>query len=497
MFFFSKGFLHTCGSRTSISAASAGTSTNEGCVFKLPDPKPILLVKDIIKQFSTNGREYIVFCLYDGQNHAFAAVLKSLIDDSLSYNSSDVCFQAGSVLMLHEYYITKSKNEALLQVAGQFENLIESLDPSKVVMVILEKFTLIGCQPPDRIIEQDVSTKPELSTLPEASSAQSCQTKCEAVEADDDGYECIKISDLHSDLSRSKWSIRACLSNVSSVRSFESRTNGSKGKTMRVQLFDDTGYIELAFFNDFCNQYSSFFKTNTIYTIRNADVKLSKKTLKAWQDPFNSIYDLYVNANTTITADANQDAIEKTFLNDKLEEKTPKVQQQQPNDPKSDFIELNQLAFKKVGSLVKTTAFVCKIHGVTEINRVGKSKLPIRRVEIIDNTAKKPIKVALWGTQAQECPFILGRVYLITDAELTNYGGLSLSIIKKSGIMDVTGYYNVPGVEKLSMWWRKEKSKWMTQDQQIDESFKRKQSEENKENAPGRKDEDAKRQKKK
>lgn len=50
--------------------------------------------------------------------------------------------------------------------------------------------------------------------------------------------------------------------------------------------------------------------------------------------------------------------------------------------------------------------------------------------------------------------------------------------------MDVIGYYNVQGVEKLSMWWRQVKSKWIKQSS-IDESIKsnkRKKTEEDKEN---------------
>lgn len=673
MFFYSHGSLNALVTRQSLYTASTtnGTAanTNEGCVYKCPDPKPILVVKNILKTFENRGRNFTTFVLYDGQNVAFGLVVNSLINQSLSYNRVDVEFKEGTVIQLHEYSITNSKNNDFCSVAGQMKYLINCLDNAKVVMVILEKFFVLGndesiqrnrlekearekaielerakllaeedkrleerdkqwemnrakaMEQWDRVIEsaiaeQKASKKPptmpttttttttptkttttlktptktittstptKTTTTPtttnisktscsndskkenaamttyrhhtaentnaewqndnynddDAAVAVAAAASAAAAKDDDDDdefygdgdddnvdgdndevekneeieeYEPHKICDLCTDISRSKWSLRACLSQISSVRPFDNKQNGSSGKTMRVQLYDETGYIELAFFNEFCDAYSSNnkLKLNTVYTIRNADIRKSKKTLKLWPGKFNSFYDLYFNKHTTISIDSNQKSIAKEFMNDdnKSHERHEQQQQQQQltrsnNDAASrepGFIDLAQLYDYKHGSLINTTGIVTKIGELDWFNRTGKPSLALRRVEIIDNTVSRPVKVALWGKQAKECELQHGHIYLFTDAELTNYAGRSLSIIKKSGFLNVTGYFNVKGVEKLAMWWRENKSRFKEQktlEESLNDSSKRKREEDDnfKENQPPKTKSNTKKQK--
>ena len=49
---------------------------------------------------------------------------------------------------------------------------------------------------------------------------------------------------------------------------------------------------------------------------------------------------------------------------------------------------------------------------------------------------------------------------MFKGAELSSFGGVSLSVLRSTGFMDITGYFNVPGVERLAMWWRKVKSQY-------------------------------------
>lgn len=484
MFYLSKGSLYSL---------TAPSEKNQRSINTLLEHKPILLIRKIIHHFSNNGREYTVCVLFDGRNQAFGAVKKNKINETISYNASDVEFIEGTLIHLQEYIVINSKNEDLCSVSGCFKNLIESQDRNKVVMVILEKFIVIGH---DESVEQEKAELEERDTTKVLRITQnivedeiqgnspdklhdhpleqfnqtlesanlSYELENSRVCAEDnsndenDEYLDYKISDLKNAISRSKWSLRACVSNVTTVRQFTNQTNGSNGKTMRVQLYDDTGYIELVFFNNFCDTFAKKIKINKIYRIQNADIKISKKTLKAWPDKKNSDYDLYVNISTIIKVDSNQEIIEKTFLN--------KTQENEENlvNRRSGFIELNLLPLKKTGSLIKTTAFVCRIGEIYMQPRNGKSNLAIRRIEIIDDTVEEPVKMALWGNQAIDCKFILGHVYLIIDAELSDYGGQSLSYLKKSGFLDVTSFYNVPGVEKLTIWWKKVKSNWIREE---------------------------------
>ena len=328
-------------------------------------------------------------------------------------------------------------------------------------------------------------------------------------------------------MSRSNtWSLRVCLSQISSIREWDNE-NGS-GTTMRLQFFDETGYIELAFFDKYCQFCSkNNLIENTVYTIRNASIKTSKKPLKVWHDKNNSIYDLHFNRNTSVIPDPDQTPIEKLFKKkkkdsdakrqpttttttttttlhtnteeDREKQQTSKSlkqlqkhllqqqQQQQQHQPqcgvsKPEFIHLFAIYEIEIGTFINTTAIVIKIGKLDKIKKHGKVALPLRRLEIIDDSINQPVTITLWGKQATDCTIKYGKTYLFTDVELTNFNGRSLSIVKKSGFLNVTGYYNVTGVEVLAMWWRDNKRRFPPEERQdtivdcLNNSKKRKQT---------------------
>ena len=87
----------------------------------------------------------------------------------------------------------------------------------------------------------------------------------------------------------------------------------------------------------------------------------------------------------------------------------------------------------------------------------------------MDTTISTPIKVALWGNQAKEFVKNVGQIFLFQGIQLSNYGGISLSVHRNTGMQKITGYYNVFGVEKLSMWWRSNKSIYIGKRKREDE----------------------------
>ena len=623
MFFYSHGSLHALVTRQSLyntassssgsgdgGGGNASSANDGGCVFKLPDPKPILVVQKILNTFSNNGREFITCCLYDGRNVAFGLVSKALINKSLTYNEVDVQFKEGTVIQLNEYLITDSKNENLRKISGGLQYLIQCLDRNKVVMIVLEKFCVLGndesiererleaearesakelerleqwsaeqlrieqakldqaevmkaldrfwekressssnnnnnnktaakptpssssSKPPNKglaVLELEPNkqaqqqrdsgggggVKAKASKKEDCDDAASAAATINTINAgggddhdhDDDNNGSLKISELNMGIGigESMWSLRVCLSRIGIIRDFYNNEQGP-GKTMRLQFYDETGYIELAFFNkncEFCDKNN--LQVNTVYTIRCATIKFSKKSLKAWHDKANSMYDLHFNARkTTVTTDPDQTPIEKKFLNlnlinidkndaDHDDQRQPtttttttttttpttttttndrghKQQQQQPPPPplNPNHIQLAQIYNREVGSFINTTAIVTKIGILDKITRKGQGKvdLPVRRIDIVDSSVDKPISIALWGKQATQCQLTFGKIYLFTDIELTNYLGRSLSIVKKSGFLNVTGYSNVTGVEELSKWWRENKSFYREDQQQ-------------------------------
>jgi hypothetical protein len=226
---------------------------------------------------------------------------------------------------------------------------------------------------------------------------------------------------------------------------------------MRVHLFDETGYIEAVFFGDLCKKWSAdFLKPNSCFILQSGDIRNTKKLLRAWPSEFGSAFEISVNKNTTIELDTNQEMPIKEF---ESASNTSNADSTSQNETKNSFLStLSQLADKRRDSLVNTMCIVCKIEEITSIDgKQFNSKLALRRIEVVDDT-RSPVKLALWGKQAEQCAFQIGRIYMFLAIKLTNFGGLSLSFIKPTGFEDVTGNFNVGRVEKLTMWWRQNKS---------------------------------------
>lgn len=445
MFFFSKNCLADIITRPSL-FAHANCKNNEAkqnitenvSTFKFPDPNPLICVKKIITEINSQHGDYLALVLSDGTSHAFGCINKNLLDSSISYDALNCKIKTGSVFLLNEYSIV-NKSENLYRnfqtMAKDSFNDHESLigySDSEIIIINLEKLTIVG--------EQD-------------NSANAIRAK----EVSKNNANTIEIKDLNSHLRNTNWQLKVCLSNISQIRDFKDRNTGAQGKTMRLQFYDTSGYVEVVFFNAFCAQFAEdYLKINTRYIIRNADIKFSNNAIKSWPDKSGSVYDLHFNKKTEITIDDDQREIEKIFENEVLEEK-PTKQSASTND---SFVELNKVTLYKANSLIRTTVIVTKINELGSFEKYDK-KIELRRIEVIDNTVKKSIKVALWGKQAIDCDFEPGHIYQFDDILLTTWAGRSLSVLKKTEIQDVTEKINLSIVKKLSSWWEKEKSNWL------------------------------------
>lgn len=464
MFFLSKNSLANLTSRPSLfdhancKSNDAQQNINDNVSkFKIVDPKPLICVQKIITEIKSQNGEYLVLVLYDGTNNAFGCINKNLQDMSLSYDPLNSKIQKGSVFILSEYSIV-NKNENLYKclktiannsITKDFENFI-GYSEDEVIVIELEKLSIVGEQYHNSISKALLDKEPKNAI-----------SKIETEAKSTISINNIEIADLNNCISKTDWQLKVCLSNISKIREYNNRQTGAKGKTMRLQFYDSTGYVEVVFFNNFCQQFpETYFKINTRYIIRQADVKFSNNSIKSWPNKSGSIYDLHFNKNTEILLDDDQQEIEKTFENDVLEDKENKEVE---TDLESS-VELCKLIKLQANSLIKITAFVTKINKIGFLEK-NEKKLELRRIEIIDNTVKKPIKVALWGKQAIECPFVPGHVYQFDDIIITTFGGRSLSVIKKTGIIDVTEMHNLKVVQKLLSWWKTEKNKWFDPNQ--------------------------------
>lgn len=488
MFFLSQNVLSKMASRKSMHSLATGKE-NDDCreiKFRLLSPQPIIYIREILKNIITAEDQKILAIVHDGHDFALACIMLTKEEkEKLNYSIDKCNIQNGSVMLINSYslveasekvmnFISNDKNRAaykskyneLVNVELDDKNRYQmnNSETVKPIMLInLTSFNLIGqyqFKQNDRINESNETNKEQLNdTSAELSGISKLSSNL------------VKITDLNPlvTVAQNK-SLRMCCTNISTPREFTNRATGNKGRTMRVQFYDTTSYIELVFFNEFCDRYpADFFKNGTIYIIRKVDVKNSKKTIRAWHPEKNSSYDLHFNINTEILIDQDQSPIEKNFANCVPIGDKP---------PKNTFITLNELQVKDPNCILKTIGIVVGLGELDRIERPNKTPLELRRIEIVDQTtAGQKVRLALWGKQAVDHDFKLGNIYYFLNVQLTTYGGRSLSMLRTSGRLDVTTMKDIEPVEELRLWWENHWNEFLIKNQstgELAETTKRK-----------------------
>lgn len=79
--------------------------------------------------------------------------------------------------------------------------------------------------------------------------------------------------------------------------------------------------------------------------------------------------------------------------------------------------------------------------------------LSLLNFTLVDQT-KMPVNVALWGKQAESFEYSIGTILVMNSVRISNYGGLTLSVYRDSGFMEMSANYELENVEKLRTWWK-------------------------------------------
>jgi len=521
MFFFCANSLKELSTSKSMFAASTNKENeiSELTLFRIGSfVKPIIKIEKISNLFTNklDDSKFRVLLLNDSHSKSFGVVKEETLSRIISNYYSETTLKSleeNHVIMILEYELIRRSNQMLRDDEISFfmnSNKADNLN-SDLPLISLESFIIIG---------KDTTC----STRGSLSSSSTCQDEEEEEEDDDDDEEIdeekalamlsasastssqhqhqkhhppphhhhesseqsssiLSIYSLSPSLSNQIWTIKSCLSKISPVKEFPYK-KGDFGRVMRMQFYDRTGYIEVVFFNEFIDRYKGFLEIGKFYLIRNSEIKYSNKTYRAWPEDLYSNFDLIVTKTTEFQLTDSETILKSEIAapssyRSEQQQKTHTLNSQHlaksqtrpislkhastTKEQQSDtFISLDQLILKKNRSLVDVIGVVCEIGELTTVKRGGgKKPLYIRRINIVDETAD-PISVAFWGEQASSLKAQIGQIYMFKGVELTSYGGISLSILRTTGFLNITGYYNVSGVEKLAMWWRRVKTQYST-----------------------------------
>lgn len=397
MFFFSSGSLNELYNRGSQFAKASMSSTSSNAVIRPKDPRPLVYIDEIIEKMDDDENKMIALKLNDTESE-----MLSLLDQSLWKlldESKECALKKGSVITLNSYSFVSFQ-----------------LEKEKVTHVLkIIDLSIIG-------YHNHIEDIDKLNSLSRSASRQLViEESCTHT-----------IKELAPRLSTSQWSIKVKVTNKSPIREFTNRQNGNHGRTMRLQLRDHTGQIEMVVFNDQCEKFNEL-QLNSCFLIKNGEIKFSKASCRAWPNELCVIYDIIVTKTTTC------EPCKEIFMLAPLEtvknQYDDQIVQATSSNKYQKFTPLNELILKPANSFVDVMGVIEDVGDLKSITKKNKTT-PLRNFKIVDTT-NLIVNVAVWGDEAEQFNKTKGSIVVLNNVQLTNYGGISLSVIRASKMIEL------------------------------------------------------------
>ena len=448
-------------------------------IIRIPNQRPILQITKIERFYESEKKETKCFisvyitdgihetrCLLSKNNWHLTEEIETKWEPKNTFfqkcfNKKRNMLRPGSVIMLSEFSIPETEHYFK-------ENNIprKQDDPYPGHLFVLNEFDIIGYwdneifnQKCDALLssrnldssEANKENTNENQNLTNHNDEMMMIEKCTYAENCNNDYKfkathtISQLNCLHS--KKSDWSIVVLLIKINPVKEFESRLNGSRGKFIRFQIRDQTGQMEAIGFNDTIKSRNlEKLIVDKFYFIRDCEVKQSKGTYRAWPDEISSNFELILHHHSTL--DLVENHVDKFSLRDQLSLNSQlqyakstegknfvnaKIQSVYKFNLSEKFCLLCNLSLKSVNSMVDIVAILINID--SELRTIKKkTEISLRNGTIIDKTGTK-VKIAFWGNQAEQFEYQVGNIIIFQCIQVSNYGGLSLSVRKCTKLM--------------------------------------------------------------
>lgn len=223
---------------------------------------------------------------------------------------------------------------------------------------------------------------------------------------------------------QSKWTIRARITNKSSIRTW-SNSRGD-GKLFSMEMVDESGEIRATGFNNEVDKFFGLIEVGKVYYISKCSLKIANKQYTSVKND----YEMTLNGESSIIP--CEDSCD-----------VPMVQ--------CDFVAINDLENKEKDSIVDVIG-VCKtVDEVTRLTTKANREVSKRTVHLMDMSGKV-VTVTLWGEEAEKFDGSGQPVLAIKGAKLSDFGGRSLSASFSSTLMVNP---DIPEAYKLRGWYDK------------------------------------------
>ncbi|XP_030008767.1 replication protein A 70 kDa DNA-binding subunit isoform X2 [Sphaeramia orbicularis] len=224
---------------------------------------------------------------------------------------------------------------------------------------------------------------------------------------------------------QSKWTIRARVTNKSSIRTW-SNSRGD-GKLFSMEIVDESGEIRVTGFNQEVDKFFSLIEVGKVYYVSKGSLKIANKQYTSVKND----YEMTLNGESTILPCEDSSDV-------------PMVQ--------CDFVSIGDLEVKDKDSIVDVIGVCKSVDEVTRLTTKTNREVSKRTLNLMDMSGKM-VTVTLWGEEAEKFDGSGQPIVAIKGAKLSDFGGRSLSASFSSTLMINP---DIPEAYKLRGWYDKE-----------------------------------------
>ncbi|XP_075887893.1 replication protein A 70 kDa DNA-binding subunit-like isoform X2 [Nelusetta ayraudi] len=215
----------------------------------------------------------------------------------------------------------------------------------------------------------------------------------------------LPISNLNPYIS--KWTIRARVTNKSSIRNW-SNSRG-EGKLFSFEIVDESGEIKITAFNSEADKYYSLVEQGKVYYISKATLKVANKQYSK----VNNDYEMTLHAHSSIVPCDDSHDIPTMSC---------------------DFVKIADLENRDKDAIIDVIGVCKSADDVSRITTRNSREVSKRTLYLVDTTGKN-VAVTLWGEEAEKFDSSEHPVVAIKAARLSDFGGRSLSALFSSTVM--------------------------------------------------------------
>ncbi|XP_037604597.1 replication protein A 70 kDa DNA-binding subunit-like [Sebastes umbrosus] len=206
---------------------------------------------------------------------------------------------------------------------------------------------------------------------------------------------------------QSKWTIRARVTNKSSIRTW-SNSRG-EGRLFSFEILDESGEIRITAFNNEVDKFFSLVEQGKVYYITKATLKVANKQYTTLKND----YEMTLHAHSSIVpCDDSQDI--------------PAMH--------CDFVPIAELENRDKDAIIDVIGVCKSADDVSRITTKTSKEVSKRALNLIDTTGKV-VTVTLWGEEAEKFDASGEPVVAVKGARLSDFGGVSLSALFSSTVM--------------------------------------------------------------